>query len=598
MIKADKIIGYDGNNPFSDNTARDYYDDEIIDEFFPVSMYWSLFNPRHEILLGTRGSGKTIMLKMMKYSLLKNISDERAKEYVESKEFITLYIPTRLDFVTYVESKGGEDDAFNIAINCLLAQSLLQEMKVIIDDATGKDIIKNAAIENNISKQLCKMWFGESQEKITDFFSLGIEVEYLYNHLGDDSIKNMSSTFSRSVCSSLMSVKEIICKWLSLPSNTKWIICIDEAEYLTKQMQKCVNSIMKSDSKGIAIKLATLPNKHLTRETLLNNTEIVAGEDFNYRVIDMKIESEDFISLTNKLCQRITRRLRSSIDVEIKDLEDFIGKEGNDDNIDYFRKEISTKSPDHNQVTRSSVEKEILSLVSEKRRETAKSRKDTRKTVYDKFSVIYFVREMRKIDKKGHSIAGWYAGSSMIRKVAQGNPRRFIEIMHMLFEHARHTKLTAKQQHTVIYKYVKLYCKATEALPGTGPEAYKKLTLIAEYIESKVHGDILIPCGNSFLLGEGEFSKNSDWIKLAIDYSRIIVSDEALINGINNETEYTLSNAFAAFHWIPMRKTDKAPKISFSELTGNINSYKSSKTKRIRKNDFADQLTFIIEENE
>ena len=63
---ADCVKGSDQQNPFSDSQARNFSDTKLINEFCPISNYWSLFNDQHEVLLGTRGSGKTYLLKMMR----------------------------------------------------------------------------------------------------------------------------------------------------------------------------------------------------------------------------------------------------------------------------------------------------------------------------------------------------------------------------------------------------------------------------------------------------------------------------------------------------------------------------------------------------
>ena len=62
---ADMVRGSNCQNPFSDSQARNFSDTKLINEFCPISNYWSLFNDQHEVLLGTRGSGKTFLLKMM-----------------------------------------------------------------------------------------------------------------------------------------------------------------------------------------------------------------------------------------------------------------------------------------------------------------------------------------------------------------------------------------------------------------------------------------------------------------------------------------------------------------------------------------------------
>ena len=100
MIRlSDNIKNYMGSNPFSDNQARNFSDIKVISEFYPISKFWTLFNDQHEILLGTRGSGKTFLLKMMRYSMLKKIEDPKAQKLVADKEFIAIYVPMHLELM-------------------------------------------------------------------------------------------------------------------------------------------------------------------------------------------------------------------------------------------------------------------------------------------------------------------------------------------------------------------------------------------------------------------------------------------------------------------------------------------------------------------
>ena len=75
MKLSKRIKEYKGSNPFSDSQARNYSDNKLSSEFYPISQFWTLFNDQHEILLGTRGCGKTFLLKMMRYSMLKRFDD-------------------------------------------------------------------------------------------------------------------------------------------------------------------------------------------------------------------------------------------------------------------------------------------------------------------------------------------------------------------------------------------------------------------------------------------------------------------------------------------------------------------------------------------
>ena len=107
------------------------------------------------------------------------------------------------------------------------------------------------------------------------------------------------------------------------------------------------------------------------------------------------------------------------------------------------------------------IEKEIIKSFPEKRRENAPNYSNLRKTVYDKYAPIFFLREVHKIAKKGNNKPGWFAGVKTIRKVSQGNPRMIRQIMCSLFDQARETKLTTRAQHDVIYKFACDICECT-----------------------------------------------------------------------------------------------------------------------------------------
>ena len=139
---SDRIKGSNKQNPFSDSQARNFSDTKVVNEFCPISTYWSLFNDQHEVLLGTRGSGKTILLKMMRYSMLKRIEDPQAKQLVKEKKYLALYVPMYLEFVTHLISSNASEQEqiqfFQFAFNCLLAQSLLTEISDMLNEESNK----------------------------------------------------------------------------------------------------------------------------------------------------------------------------------------------------------------------------------------------------------------------------------------------------------------------------------------------------------------------------------------------------------------------------------------------------------------------------
>ena len=110
------------------------------------------------------------------------------------------------------------------------------------------------------------------------------------------------------------------------------------------------------------------------------------GNDFNYRFVDMKYDSDDFKNLTNQLCSHRLKTRLTSKQLDVESLEDFLGKLGNDDLIDYYRAEVGEEN-----ATREVIESQIIANFSADRRDGSRNYTNTRKTIYDKFTTIFFV---------------------------------------------------------------------------------------------------------------------------------------------------------------------------------------------------------------
>lgn len=551
---ADLVKGSDKQNPFSDSQARNFSDTKLLNEFCPISNYWSLFNDQHEVLLGTRGSGKTFLLKMMRYSMLKRIEDPRAQSLAKRKEYIALYVPMYLEFVTHLTSSNSTEEKqiqlFQFAFNCLLAQSLLAELTEILSEESNKS--KRAKINLALTLDLNNIWFDDDANDVSDLFSLTTKLRKLFYNF-DVNTSDINSTppiFRRQIGASLLAVKDLISNRLRLIEEPTWIICIDEAEFLTEPLQRCINSVFRSDSRRIALKVATLPYYHRTLKTLDPEISVSAGNDFSYRVVNMKYDGIDFYNLSNSLCaHRLQSRFNPTIKIE--KLEDFLGVCGKDDQIAYYREEVGEDASTYDAII-----KDIISELSDKRKQGVKDYPNLRKTVYDKFAPIFYVRRMYKLSKHGNTKPGWYAGSQMVRKISQGNPRAYIQIMSNLFEKARKSTLTPKVQHGVMFDYVQGFCEATQALEGNGPIMYKALNAISQVLHDNVHKQSITSSGSNFTVSfdnDVSFAHAKEWLQQAVAYSRVIVDEDTLKNGITTSTMYLLANTYAAKYWIPMR---------------------------------------------
>lgn len=588
------IKKYSGENPFGDSQARNFSDAKVCNEFYPTSTFWSLFNEQHEIVLGSRGSGKTILFKMMRNSMLKNICNDRANQLLIEKRFISLYVPMHLEFVvSFTTSKLKQEqqiELFQVAFNCLLAQSLISELKFLIDECKKDD--ERVILSMRLAKQINDMWF-LGNEPVYDLQELEHKINKVFYSIDENTgdVARAPVVFKKQICTPLLSVKEIISQLLGY-SDPTWIICIDEAEFLNEPLLKCINSFFRSDSNRIALKVASLPFCHSTLETLKDNTFVSDGNDFNYRIIDMEYDSEDFKQVTNRICYK---RLSQSVDIAYSEtvLEDFLGKVGKDDYVDYFRKEVNEK------LTNDQIENHIISSFSPEKQISSLSYSNKRKTIYDKYAPIYFLREMYKRSQKGNSKPGWYAGSKNILRVTQGNPRMFIHLMNDMFEKAKKNSLTPKAQHEVVYKFASDVCKSTKAIEAKGPKIYNEIIKIAEKLHEKTHGEYLVTSSSSFLLKYNsldDFLANEDWLKRAITHSRLSVNDDVKKGNLTTDTKFCLANVFSVVYWLPMRKDSPICITAVDEQTNNTYVVNTKKRHDIKQN--LAQLTLFEDDND
>lgn len=153
----------------------------------------------------------------------------------------------------------------------------------------------------------------------------------------------------------------------------------------------------------------------------------------------------------------------------------------------------------------------------------------------------------------------------MIRRISNGNPRLFLRIMDALFYKAQSSKLTPKIQSETLHDFSAKYCSETESLEDCGPEVAIKLKIIAEKIKATTHNDDLKESGTTFRFLDSEFEMQRKWTEIAIANSRLFVDEISLLNGLTSNSIFELSNVYATYYWLPMRRNSNCPRISISE---------------------------------
>ncbi len=573
---AESLYKYMGNNPFVDNQGRQFSDTKIQKEFFPTSSFWSLFNSQHEILIGTRGSGKTFLLRMMRVSMLANLNNDDAKELIAKKEFFSFYVPLHLETINALKDSRIPEERqiqlFKFVLNVILASSIVEELTYFFDSIEDEDERTSASIK--AASEIAKAWFDDYKGGLIDLCDLSMMIGNLSNRFdyvkGD--INQIPTVFIEFIATPLKAIVPLLKKYYKIKNDEyTWIICIDEAEFIPEIFQKCLNSFMRSTTKHIALKIATLPYYWSTMETLDPNHSVSSENDFHYHCVDMECDGEEFKELTNKLC---SHRIHSRYDqnAQVTCLEDFLGTVGNDNLIDYYRNIVGEEAA-VKQIVIDNIKEEF----SEQKREGSENYASPEKSVHQKYAPILYVRQiygMKHMRGKGRFVPGWYAGADVVRKISQGNPRLFIRLMGSLFKSATENHFSLKTQQTVIEKFANDICESSFSIEQYGPHIERILKKTGEFLHDKVHNGPLLEVGCSFVLSymnDEEFELWKKWLQRAAAFSKIvIVNEEDLVGGLKKDSVIALSYAYAAKYWLPMRK-DSPITISTSFRRGKEN---------------------------
>lgn len=566
-----KISSFDNEiNPFSQSQARVFTNDRILKEFQPTPRFWSLFNEEHEILVGARGSGKTHLLRMMRYSLLRMLNHETAKKICAELEYLAIFAPTNLEFLdSFSELKYDKlkkAKYFQFGYNCLIAVNFLEEIKGLIKDQIEGAFEQDSA-GRAIAEEIAAVWIKDTPRPITRILQIQQHIQMAYATFSAEDLDferdYTTQIFSKQIGSILATAGPIVTDALKLKKEPKWIICIDEAEFLDEDLQMTINSLMRSSTTGnFTIKMATLPFHHQTLSTTNTSAPLSpTGDDFKYIPIDMDFDSEEFRRFAEQIC---TSRLAcAGYPMGIRSLSDIIEILGGDNQIDYYANCVGTTEGQREFIEKGIVDQRPKSAANPSIKEGLGSA-STRKTIYDKYAPIYFTREMKRMSQKGNTTPGWYAGAAILYKLSQGNPRRLIQLLYSLFEKRMAGQpVSVRDQHRILIEFSQRLVESSQALPKFGPALNKLIKQVAEFISFEAHGDEIKYVGWSFKLGNIT-DETREIIKLGAAF-QYLVCDHQSLSLIDEDTEIEFANIVCTFYWIPMRKGDPK-KFTIGEL--------------------------------
>ncbi len=549
---------YTGPNPFTYSQARDYPRTKVSREFVPTSKYWNRFNVSNEILVGTRGSGKTILLRSLTYSSLRLLAKgEYQSQYKQNRDkdgidYIGFYVPLRLRVLREIGETGDDEEErrrFSFLFNCVCAGSILEEVRAILRDKQAEEV-ERLVVERKILNGLKVAWSLSDNDSIASLGELQGRIDRVYDNIRNnwEPVEN-GRAFDTPLLEPIISILPILEGLLCIDKDrTAWLACFDEAEYLSPNLQRVFNTVMRSESRGLAVKIATLPFHYKEFRTEVEGEFVQPdGDDFRFESIDYAWDENDFIEITDNLVRTRLLETRLFEDVSVdRSLEEFIGENTNKDLISIYKHVF--KIEDNKEIT----EGLIQELNDQSKGDKLKKYSEGQ---IKKLKPVFLLRELYKMSREGNTKVPWLSGPFLSRRVSGGNVRRFIQICDKLFEKSRVAFLRQNQQHEAVYEFSERHVARAKSVYSEGFLLDRMILLIASYISRKMHGRTIMDVGIEFSFSD-KLLANEKIIKalqMGVAYSYFTCPEPDLFYGITSGTSLRLANSVAAKHWLPMR---------------------------------------------
>jgi hypothetical protein len=484
-------------NLFEIDNAKSLRREELVATFVPTQAYWRLLSAKNHVVLGARGSGKTALVKMLSHDHMSAWQDDRAKQVVDNREFIGVYVPMDLEWVGTLRrpwlSESESERFFQWRLNVALAHAQLGATASCLRRYVS-DLGDRALREETLCRELGELWLEDASPGTIPDLKLALNrftarrlQQLERSHVGNAKyeLPHESLAFDTPLLSPFRRAIEIVQRRLDIPGHATWIVSFDEAEFLEPHHLRMINTVMRSHLGNVAIKVTTMPYFYSAETNA--KVSLDAGHDFDYVNVD-----RDPVTESAEFARRIfdLRRAASPHPSELT-IDDLLGPSelldavGERDAREFLRRLL----PNVNGVTAS--------------RAIALSEDDPirfRDQIVRKLAGAITLRDAVG-SAKGNRALTVYSGVSMVIRCSDGNPRRLVGLYNELLQafwklppattRPRRPLLPRTVQSRVLTTFSKNALLRSMSIEEIGPDVYAMLMRVGEYMRSRLHDNKL-----------------------------------------------------------------------------------------------------------
>ena len=579
--------------------ARNLSIGQLAETFIRTRIFEQLLSKKHHVLLGARGQGKTALFRMLSIDGLCKLAerDSFAKELVEKRKFIGIYLPTKLEWIQSIATNdncGGmsSETRFRWKLNLSSCIALILTARSCVE-YFSESPAERVRKELSYCRKISEVWkfncscdtFSQLLSNLKRYgFEWQVDLARREMYGGDpgssqeDDVRKVFPVFMTETFQPLSAGIELLVQELSFGKDTCWLLCIDEAEWMSSDQQKVINSFMRVAPENLFLKIATMPFSHYTLETENVYAPLTPDHDFEY--IHMNFAGAETIVDSSKkgdlgkdfkfeetLFKKVIETYYPEMRMKALSMSTIFGKSelidrdiGQDWSPNAHYMELLKRYGNENLISRA-----------DKRGRGELSEKRFKDEIARKLRGALLLREDFD-NTKGHSKSKVYSGAKMICVCADGNPRVFIRILKNLIERVLikdcNWKIPQDNQEEVLVALGENFLNQIKSYQTVGPRLYRIVSQFGRYLADKFHYEkIGTDFIGSFRIDDPTSDDDRELLQAAIKYGVIKPNDTTKINfGVNTIMKgvYRLSYTFCPYFRTMPRKGKPKSLESFS----------------------------------
>jgi hypothetical protein len=346
------------NNPFDITKAVDFTDQQIIDYWVDISNkggFKDLIKPTAVmpmILLGSKGSGKTHIMRYFSYELQKIKHQNVLSKGFENDKFIGVYVRCSGFNSERFSNKGQSDEIWKSVYayywELWLAQITLNIIIDLENNGTVKILNEQEVVSSVIGllNKKPEIIPTNLRELVHFFSSLQKEVDYEVENCIFNEGNKLHIDILISPSKITYGIPDIVTKSIPFFKDKIFLYLIDELENISINQQRLIQTLIREKHTSCTFRIGARLYGIRTYETLGSGEENREGSEFEQIVLDefLRRNSDNYTSFIRQICEH-RLKINGVYIPNDRRIDDYIETF----NFDAFSKKIKEKKVSHRQ---------------------------------------------------------------------------------------------------------------------------------------------------------------------------------------------------------------------------------------------------------